>query len=302
MGWPFLFVLNSDYTETGWALINGPIISAAQQDEFVHLRYLGYRFAGMSSYQTFPLFEPDDLLDYEAICEVWCHCFREPEKYFRTRIPHALISVSDFTDHHRVSPEAISPIRVAADFDFIYCGATDEWKRHAKNWKLAGRCVGLICQELGLRCLVIGEPNDEFAPTSGVCFSAPLQWHTFLSHLASVRFLFAPNGCDASPRVLAEALCLDVPLVVHRNILGGWKYVNRFTGVFFDNVDDVVSNVRSCLHGPTAPRDWFRTNYGPWIAGSRLLHLLRSVDVSISERSYLRIAEQVDAPAPRATR
>jgi hypothetical protein len=298
VSWPFAFVVNSDYTETGWAIVNGPIVTCAQQDEFARLRYSGYRFAGMSSYQTFPLAENGDPLDYESVCEAWCHCFREPSRFLMGGAPRALISVSDFTDHHRISPEVFST-EDEADFDFVYCGGSDAWKRHAKNWKLAAHCITAICRQLGLRCLVIGEPTDDFAAAPGVSFSPPLPWHSFLSHLAKARFLFAPNRHDASPRVLAEALCLNVPLVVHRDILGGWKYVSRFTGTFFDGTDDVVAQVRSCLLRQQAPRDWFRANHGPWVAGSRLLHLLRRVDPGISERSYLRISERIDDCLPQ---
>ncbi len=299
LSWPFSYILNSDYTETGWALVNGPIVTCAQQDEFAELRRSGYRFAGMASYQTFPRQESSDPLDYESLCEVWCHCFREPDRFLRTTTPRALISVSDFTDHFRISPETFRQAKVPPDFDFVYCGATEDWKRSAKNWKLAGQCILSICRELRLRCLVIGEPTDEFAGGPGVFFSPPLPWRTFLSRLANVRFLFAPNGRDASPRVLAEALCLDVPLVVHCDILGGWKYVNRFTGVFFDSIEDVVAQVHTCLLQPMAPRVWFRSNHGPWIAGARLLCLLRRVDPWISERSYFRLAEQIEARIPQ---
>ena len=67
----------------------------------------------------------------------------------------------------------------------------------------------------------------------------------------------------------------------------------------FDGADDVVAQVRSCLLRQMVPRDWFRANHGPWVAGSRLLRLLRRADPGISERSYLRLAEQIEACAPQ---
>ena len=42
-------------------------------------------------------------------------------------------------------------------------------------------------------------------------------------------------------RVVVEALCLGLPVVMNRNILGGWKYVNERTGKFFTDASDVVS-------------------------------------------------------------
>lgn len=76
------------------------------------------------------------------------------------------------------------------------------------------------------------------------------------------RVLFAPNLHDASPRVLAEALCLDVPILVNRHIVGGWKYVHSETGAFFDSIDNVVPAFRDIINGlqrgDLHPREWFR--------------------------------------------
>ncbi len=81
------------------------------------------------------------------------------------------------------------------------------------------------------------------------------------SHLAC-RVLFAPNVHDASPRVLAEAMSLDVPILVNKYIVGGWKYVNRDTGAFFDSVDNVVDAYKDIVArqqaGELRPRQWFK--------------------------------------------
>ncbi len=42
-----------------------------------------------------------------------------------------------------------------------------------------------------------------------------------------------------SPRVITEALLTDLPILVNENILGGWKYVNEKTGVFFRDEHDI---------------------------------------------------------------
>lgn len=296
--WPFLLVLDTHYQHVGWALLNGPIITHSQQEQFAELRRSGVRLAGMSSYSTFPLPQAGDPLDYESLCEVWCHCFRDPERFLTTAIPRALISVSDFTDYHRISPETVRPENTGETFDFVCAGAIEPWKRDIKNWKLAARCIPLICREMGFRCLVIGAPTVDFPAFSGVQFSPPLPWKEFLSRLATAQFLFVPNELDASPRLLAEALCLDVPLVVNRNILGGWKYVNRFTGTFFESEHLVLAAVRSCLTQALAPRDWFRASYGPYHASNQLLRLLKIVDPGISKRSHLWLAEECEQLVP----
>jgi glycosyltransferase involved in cell wall biosynthesis len=289
--WPFLLVLDSRQNQTGWALLNGPIVTHAQQEQFAELRRRDCRFVGMSSYADFPLTEGADGLEYEGVCEAWCHCFRKPDLFFTTSIPRDLISMSDFTDYYRVSPQYFMKKDSVEKFDVVYVGIPELWKDDAKKWSLAGRCLPRICAELGLRALVIGTPDDSFAAAPQVTFTSQLPWNQFLSHLAQARFLFVPNVMDPSPKLLGEALCLDVPLVVNRKILGGWKYINAFTGVFFDDEENVVNAVKTCLERSLRPRDWFRANYGPYRAGKRLLKLLRSVDPAIGEESHLCFGE-----------
>ena len=62
--------------------------------------------------------------------------------------------------------------------------------------------------------------------------------------------------------MLAEALCLNVPIVVNSRIIGGWKYVNEYTGEFFDDTTNVVAAFKR-LFSPERqaelfPRDWFK--------------------------------------------
>jgi glycosyltransferase involved in cell wall biosynthesis len=111
-----------------------------------------------------------------------------------------------------------------------------------------------------------------------------------LAVIAAARCLFVPAVLDASPRVLAEALCLDVPVVVNRSILGGWQYVNPFTGVFFDGLDDVVPAVLEAVGTPGRPRSWFMAHHGPARAGARVLRLLRSLDPSLPALTHVLLA------------
>ena len=76
------------------------------------------------------------------------------------------------------------------------------------------------------------------------------------------RVLIAPNVHDASPRVLAEAMSLDVPILVNKYIVGGWKYVNEDTGAFFESADNVVPAFKEIMsrmqQGKLRPREWFK--------------------------------------------
>jgi glycosyltransferase involved in cell wall biosynthesis len=300
LAWPFLYALDEHGRDTGWVLLNGPIVAPVHHEQFADLRRAGYRMVGTSSYSTFPCLHNGDSLDYEAVCEAWCHCFRDPEAMLSTSIPRSLISLSDFTDYHRIAPFAFQPADQKPRFDFVYVGGFDEWKRSIKNWPLAARCIPLLCRELGLRCLVIGAPTSEFGPSPGVTFSADLPWRELLRRLAGAHFLFVPNAVDPSPRILSEALCLDVPVVVNRRILGGWHYVNRFTGTFFRDDHDVVAAVNSCLRRTSSARSWFCANHGPYLAGKRLLRLLTAVDESLRRHSWIWLSKRTEAAVAQA--
>lgn len=295
---PFLYVTDPDGHPTGWALITGPVVTRSQTAQFEALLRAGYRFGGMPGYLDFPGEGSRDRRDYASLCAFWCHAFREPERYLPPGSPQALISYSDFTDYRRVSPERLGEADNAPNYDFIYAGMVEPWQREAKNWALAARCIPRICKKLGLRALVIGSPDAEFPAHPQVQFSPPLAWADFLERLGRARFLLAPNARDPSPRVLAEALCLDVPLVVYRRILGGWKYVNAFTGEFFDGEEDAAAAVERCLERPRSPRRWFRANYGPYLSGKRLLRLLRRVDPAFPNLSHVRLTPEAPEPSP----
>jgi hypothetical protein len=298
--WPLQFVLDSRRRPVGWAVVHAPVVSPARQEQLADLRRGGFRLLGMCSDGAFPRLDHPSFLDYGSLCEAWCHCFREPDRYLPAGLARTLLSASDFTDPQRVDPDSVASAGDVASFDFVCVAAGPTWKREAKNWELARRCIPRLFQDLGLRALVVDAPERDLASLPQAVGYPFLPWPEFLARLARARFLFVPGGVDASPRVIAEALCLDVPVVVQRDILGGWKYVNAFTGAFFGDEADVCAVVRGCLARPPKPRRWFRANYGPYLAGQRLLRLLKSMDISLTERSHLTLGDDVKLLPPVA--
>jgi len=118
-------------------------------------------------------------------------------------------------------------------------------------------------------------------------------WRDFLKKIESSRVLFAPNGHDASPRVVAEALSLDVAVLVNANIDGGWKYGEREeTGATFTSADDVLQSydkiMRNYKNGRLAPRRWFKENSGIKNSAVRLEAFL---ELTVGEERLARAAE-----------
>jgi hypothetical protein len=292
--WPYSFVVDARGAEIGWAIVHSEIVSPAGQEFLARLRRRAIRLLGMCSDGTFPKLNPEDPIDYGALCEGWCHCFREPDQFLPRDAPRTLISGSDFVDVIEVVRRANSGQGPVPDsYDYVYVGAEEPWKRDAKGWSLARECVVSLHETLGFRGLLIGAPRDASLGEHQVLTLPLMPRAKFLYHLARARFLLVPSGLDASPRILSEALSLDVPIVVFRGILGGWKYVNRFTGEFFESAEDVSVAVQNCLSTSRQPRRWYAAHHGSYRAGRSLLAFIRTLDPAVSERSHLRLTQGI---------
>ncbi|MQY10924.1 hypothetical protein SRB5_10370 [Streptomyces sp. RB5] len=303
MGTPFLRVTSPRGDVLPWVLVRAPVVTRAHHARLAELVREGCRFAGATSYLGFPGEAYRDERDYGLLCEAWLHCFRDPDRFLPPGGPRALVSESDFTDPLRVDPHRVTrtppPSLVA---DVVHVSGREPWRQEAKNWPLAERCLRRLSRRTGLRVLVVDAPPGA-GPVPGVRLTGPLPWESLLAVLAAARCLFVPAVLDASPRVLAEALCLGVPVVVNRRILGGWQYVNPFTGAFFDGEDDIVEAVTGVLGGRCRTRSWFTAHHGPPRAGARVLRLLRTLDPSLPDLTHVLLTpDPGGAHAPRGTR
>lgn len=245
---------------------------------------------GITSYLEFPnvISNPfDDFNEdykkhkYKEWCEGWLYCFRNPEDYFSEHIPKLLISESDFMDCYINKPKNVEKI-----YDFIYIclkqdessDVCDDWATYNKNWQLGKKCLSIMCKKFKLKGALIGRKDceidsecDSLMHTTNMLSNDELK-----TYYDKSRFIFIPNVADASPRVLAEALLYNIPCLVNKNILGGWKYVNNNTGMFFNDendIEDVLSIFLKNINNYT-PRQFFLDNYGPVNSGKKLKNFI----------------------------
>jgi len=289
--WPFAFVVGERGEGTGWIALHAPIVSPGRSELFASLRRSNARFVGFTSDGRFPA-DPSGPLDYFTLCEAWCHCLARPAAVFPAETPLALLSDSDFTDPSRVRKDRFQR---GSGFDIVHVSAAPGWKRQAKNGPLGRACLTALAGASSLSCLAVGIEEDEELARAGIVCVPELPWEQLMAELASARLLLVASVEDASPRILAEALCLDTPILVNRAILGGWKYVNAFTGRFFSSADDVAAAAAECLAGTFHPRSWFAANHGPANAGRRLARLLSSLDPSLAGHGRLALAARLSA-------
>ena len=66
------------------------------------------------------------------------------------------------------------------------------------------------------------------------CISKCLTTESVCASMKAAKFVLFPNTADASPRLIVEALVRGRPVLVNKNIYGGWKYINEYTGEFFN--------------------------------------------------------------------
>ena len=83
---------------------------------------------------------------------------------------------------------------------------------------------------------------------------------------------------DASPRTVTEAMCFNLPVLMNKNILGGWKYVIEQTGELFNDENDIESALNKFIpklkNNEYKARQYIIDNYGPVNSGRKLKEFL----------------------------
>ena len=153
-------------------------------------------------------------------------------------------------------------------YDVAYSVQEGKWNEYCRNWTLAKPSILALIQETNATVLIMGRNltgDADLLPfiASGNIVSHPYtEWAKFLKLIEQARSLVTFNVHDASPRVLVEALCLEVPILVNWHIVGGWKYVTQETGEFFNDTRTFV-DAYNRLREPQRkaqlrPRQWYK--------------------------------------------
>ncbi len=287
---PFKNIKDENSKNTNVIAIVAPFRNKEHREKYQEYLKQGYRFLGICSYLQFPCkidnkYEPaskEDLSWYLDKCMGWMTCFRNPRQLClgAKNIPIIEMAQSDFTDPKKVIPKDL-PIR----WDFIYICLKDNdkcqegWNSLNRNWGLAKECFVVMCLKYGLKGVIIGRtecPRDDSLKPY-LTYLDQLNYHEFIKTINQSRFTFLPNTSDASPRTLTESLCLNKPVLVNRDIIGGWKYVNNNTGEFFTNVEDIKPALERLINNydQYQPRKYFSEHYGPKIYGPKLAKFIK---------------------------
>jgi hypothetical protein len=266
-------------------LVSGFFRDDKERNMFNEYIYNGIKVVGITAYKSFP--KPatdktgdstsvDDPFDYYANITNWLSCFRDPHLYgFDKR--HNLIDISESDFYNADESTEI----VEKKYDFIYVCFKDSddcpmdgWNAVNRNYKLALDCLPIIINEFKQKVLIVGRVNCGLEKLYGDDIEIVdfMPYFEFQEKLRQSRFLFVPNIYDASPRVVAEALVKDIPVLMNRSIVCGSKYINNETGELFTDENDIRFSLKKLLDRKDviSPKNWWKKNYSKNKMGKKL--------------------------------
>jgi len=160
----------------------------------------------------------------------------------------------------------------------------------------------------GLKILIIGRKkmDDSSEEHKNITLKSFTPYYDFVDLIEKSKICFVPNISDASPRVITESLIKGVPVLVNKNIFGGWKYVCSKTGYFFNDENDIMEKINKILkkidEKKYNTRQWFIDNYyknSVPISGINLKNFINKILNKNGLKSYIKsrmtgVGEAVD--------
>eukprot|EP00808_Paulinella_micropora_P026695 g73551.t1 len=289
------------YTDKGQT-VNIMLVRAPPQDGDIALIKQYEKeilFLGISSFEDYPLPAPNPFSSkyskdkFVGLFPGFLHNMRNPDKVFPPHVKTILMSQSDF----QLPDVPFRDYSVPKKYDFTLSGSDQDverdcvgWSSFAKNWSFVKEALVVMCGEFNLTGVLAATMNKKGTKACTVpdsCKGKMLQTtfltqEQFFGYLKDSRFSFLPQVHDASPRVATQALAHDVPILMNKNIIGGWKYIHPKTGESFHDMSDFRENLRTLLQRADKvkyyePKKWVEEHYGTEKSGKRLFdYVLRN--------------------------
>jgi len=270
-------------------------------------------FLGISSFESFPLTSPNPYsAEYESSYYLnmfpgFLHMMHQPAEYFPSNVKTILMSQSDFNlddpyffgQRQQKQQQQQQAQSTEILYDFVYSGGDQDvetdcvgWASYYKNFSFVREALEVMCSdEFNVTGVLVANKNKANTKACTIPSSCDgkivqttfLDQRQFFTYLSQARWAFLPQVCDASPRVSTQALSMNKPLLMNRNIMGGWKYLlPGVTGEQFNDIHDFRAELKKILDNtrgndnPYTPLEFVRENYGDAIAGVRLLEFVVS--------------------------
>jgi len=263
-------------------------------------------FLGIMSYENFPLPSPNPFSNISKFYDTnfyvgnpwikgWLNMYRNPRNIFGQNSTIIQISQSDFNLPEIDFEREVEAGEHEKRYDFVYAMSNlgmlnnktcTGWGAEAKNWTFAKEALKVMCgDELNLTGVLLAtrstwdtKPCEIPKSCEGKILQTPfVNYQEAFSYFRQSRFLFVPQVNDASPRVVTQAMALNVPVLMNNNIVGGWKYINNQTGEFFHDMTDFKEaywRLKAGM-GRYKPREYITQNYGNRNTGKRFLDFVK---------------------------
>jgi len=270
----------------------------------------GVHFLGISSYSEFPgpISNKHDVLhdrtidawtkyDYFQLTRGWLSCFSDEnnKNWIKQGFPCVNIAESNFANYEQHQPDP----NVKKEYDFIYICLKDGepiekdgkkdcpegWQSTIRDWNTVKKLLDVMCDKYKLKGLLVGRIGCSIPKQCHQLMEQTdfMEYSTFIKQFNRCKFILTASFADCSPRTLSEAMCFNLPVLVNKNILGGWEYVNDQTGTFYDpnNLETFPATIDNFLkklnNNEYKPREWFIQNYGKYNSGKRLKKFIDEV-------------------------
>lgn len=287
---PFRYFTDKNNNVLPFIAVTGFFRDENAQQKYYEYLSKGIYIFGITAYKSFPnrkmldntegkYEREENNFDYSKHIKNWLCCFKDKEKYGFTDYNNVIeISESDF---YNVEDNT----NIEKKYDFIYiCNKDGDecplqgWNAINRNYDLALKCFPIMINVFKLKGLIVGRTNCGLEEKYGdkIEIVGWLEWGILQQKMHESKMLFIPNIFDASPRVIAECITKNVPVLMNKNILCGFKYINYETGEFFSDEHDITSALTKLINrlNTISPKTWWSNNYSQPICYKKLRNFL----------------------------
>lgn len=292
---PFRFFKDENGKTIPIVAVTGFFRNNRDKERYYTFLNAGIKVIGITAYRSFPkpiendpsedTFHLKDDFNYLKNIRVWLYCMKDYKAYGFSETEHHLLNMSE-SDFYDVEDKI--PSQDEKKYDFIYICNKDSdhcpttgWNSIVRNYNLALKCFPIMFNNLNLKGLIVGRVGcglEDIYPNN-VQVTDFLDYYDLQQKIRESRFLFIPNLLDASPRVISEALIKNVPVLMFKDILCGFKYINNETGIFFQDEKDIELSIKilfSKIHN-IQPRKWWLENHSHKINSAKLHSFLNTI-------------------------
>jgi len=302
--WPFLNIIDENGKYVDIVCIRGPLDKEEDIKSFERFIKQKKLIIGCSSYLSFPSKCTNTICEYgnfffkgkriDTLVDGWLHPFKD-DRIIKNK-NKLLLSESDFVDNiDFLNNYNIYSKKIKYDF-ICYCPSDENndskggWHYHNKNWPLAKKTIETACNDLNLKGILVGRKDAQLnIEKNKLKRYENLDHITFIKKISECKFMIISSYEDASPRVICESILLNTPVLVNKDIIGGWKYVNSNTGAFYSE-NDIKKKIKTLLNRKYSPREYYFKNYGIEISGKKFRDFIVNIDSSYSKHKLLRFA------------